>query len=112
MTYDRVVSYKRHSLTISRTVVWNAFDQSGNGPTKETQFLVGLFLVKLSSKTLVNNKEVFDMNSTTYMIVGVLCIIFGIVGIYYIREAPGLALFASIALIAGIAMVGKATGKL
>ena len=52
------------------------------------------------------------MNSTTYMIVGVLCIIFGIVGIYYIREAPGIALFATIGLIAGIAMIGKATGKL
>jgi len=52
------------------------------------------------------------MNSTTYMIVGVLFIILGIVGIYYIREAPGIALFATIGLIAGIAMVGKATGKL
>jgi hypothetical protein len=52
------------------------------------------------------------MNSTTYMIAGVLFIILGIVGIYYIREAPGLALFASIGLITGIAMIGKATGKL
>jgi len=52
------------------------------------------------------------MNSTTYMIVGVLFIILGVVGLYYIREAPGLALFAFIGLIAGIAMIGKATGKL
>jgi hypothetical protein len=46
------------------------------------------------------------------MIAGALFIILGIVGIYYIREAPGLALFASIGLIAGIAMIGKATRKL
>jgi hypothetical protein len=52
------------------------------------------------------------MNSTTYMIAGVLFIILGIVGIYYIREAPGLALLATMGLIAGIAMIGKATGKL
>ena len=52
------------------------------------------------------------MNSTTYVIAGVLFIILGIDGLYYIREAPGLALFATIGLIAGIAMIGKATGKL
>ena len=52
------------------------------------------------------------MNSTTYMIAGVLFIILGIVGIYYIREAPGLALVALMGLSAGIAMVGKATGNL
>jgi len=52
------------------------------------------------------------MNTKTYMISGVLLIILGVVGIYYIRQAPGLALFASIGLLAGIAMVGKATGKL
>ena len=52
------------------------------------------------------------MNSTTYMIAGVLFIILGIVGIYYIRQAPGFALVASIGLIAGIAMIGKATKKL
>ena len=51
------------------------------------------------------------MNSTTYMIGGVLLIILGVVGIYHIREAPGLALFATIGLLAGIAMIGKATGK-
>jgi len=56
--------------------------------------------------------EVWDMNTKTYMISGVLLIILGVVGIYYIRQAPGLALFASIGLLAGIAMVGKATGKL
>ena len=33
------------------------------------------------------------MNSTTYMPGRALFIILGIVGIYYIREAPGLALF-------------------
>ena len=47
-----------------------------------------------------------------YAIVGVLLIILGIVGIYYTRQAPGLALLASIGLIVGIAMIGKATGKL
>ena len=52
------------------------------------------------------------MNSATYAIVGVLLIILGIVGIYYMRQAPGLALLASIGLIVGIAMMGKATGKL
>ena len=52
------------------------------------------------------------MNSTTYMIAGVLFVILGIVGLYYIREAPGLALVALIGLIAGIAMIGKGTGKL
>jgi hypothetical protein len=52
------------------------------------------------------------MNSRTYTITGVLFIMLGIVGMYYIREAPGLALLASIGLVAGIAMIGKATGKL
>lgn len=52
------------------------------------------------------------MNSTTYMIAGVPLIILGVVGIYHIREAPGLAFFASIGLVAGIALIGKATGKL
>ena len=52
------------------------------------------------------------MNSAAYTIGGVLLIILGVVGIYYIREAPGLAFFASIGLLAGIAMIGKATGKL
>ena len=52
------------------------------------------------------------MNSTSYMIAGMIFIALGALGIYYIREAPGLALFASMGLLAGIAMVGKATGKL
>lgn len=52
------------------------------------------------------------MNSTTHMIGGVLFIVLGVIGIYYIREAPGLAFFASIGLLAGIAMIGKATKKL
>ena len=52
------------------------------------------------------------MNSTTYKIAGVLLIILGVVGIYNIREAPGLALLASMGLLAGIAMIAKATGKL
>ena len=52
------------------------------------------------------------MNSRTYTIAGVLFIMLGIVGMYYIREAPGFALLALLGLIAGIAMVGKATGKL
>lgn len=52
------------------------------------------------------------MNSTNYVIGGVLLIILGVVGIYHISQAPGLALFASMGLVAGIAMIGKATGKL
>ncbi len=51
------------------------------------------------------------MNSTNYMIAGVLLIIVGFVGIYHIREAPGLAFFASMGLLGGIAMIGKATKK-
>ena len=51
------------------------------------------------------------MNTTTYIIAGVLLVILGVVGIYHIREFPGLAFFASMGLIAGIAMIGKATGK-
>ena len=52
------------------------------------------------------------MNTKTYLIGGVLLVIVGVVGIYHIREAPGLAMFASMGLIAGIAMVGKASKKL
>jgi len=52
------------------------------------------------------------MNTTTYIITGTLLIIVGVFGVYHIREFPGLALFASMGLVAGIAMVGKATGKL
>jgi hypothetical protein len=52
------------------------------------------------------------MNSTTYIIAGVLLIIVGVFGIYHIREFPGFALLASIGLLAGIGMIGKATGKL
>jgi hypothetical protein len=51
------------------------------------------------------------MNSTTYMIAGVLLIILGVVGIYHIREAPGLAFLASMSLLGGIAMIGKASKK-
>jgi hypothetical protein len=56
-------------------------------------------------------REVLDMNSTTYIIGGILLIVVGIIGIYNIRQFPGLALFASIGLLAGIAMIGKATKK-
>ena len=49
------------------------------------------------------------MNSSKYIVGGVLLILLGVVGIYYIRQAPGLALFATIGLLAGIGMVGKAT---
>ncbi len=52
------------------------------------------------------------MNSTTYMIAGVILVILGVVGIYHIREAPGLAFFASMGLLGGIAMIGKASKKL
>jgi hypothetical protein len=51
------------------------------------------------------------MTTTTYMIAGVGLIILGAIGLYQIRDAPGLALFASIGLLAGIAMIGKATNK-
>ncbi len=51
------------------------------------------------------------MNSTTYVIVGVLLIIVGVVGLYYIRQYPGTALFTTIGLLAGIGMIGKATKK-
>ena len=51
------------------------------------------------------------MNSTTYIIGGVLLIIVGFFGIYHIRQFPGTALFATIGLLAGIWMIGKATKK-
>jgi hypothetical protein len=51
------------------------------------------------------------MNSSTYIIGGILLIIVGVIGIYNIRQFPGLALFASIGLLAGIALIGKATKK-
>ena len=51
------------------------------------------------------------MNSKTYMIAGVLLVIVGAIGIYHIRQAPGAALFASMALLAGIAMIAKAANK-
>jgi hypothetical protein len=51
------------------------------------------------------------MNSTTYRIGGILLIIVGVIGIYNIRQFPGLALFASIGLLAGIAMIAKAAKK-
>ena len=48
------------------------------------------------------------MNSTAYMIAGVLLIVLGVVGIYHIRDAPGLAFFAAVGLVGGIAMIAKA----
>lgn len=51
------------------------------------------------------------MNSTIYMIAGVLLVILGAVGIYHIREAPGLAMFATMGLIGGIAMIVKGSNK-
>jgi hypothetical protein len=51
------------------------------------------------------------MNSTIYVIAGVLLIILGVVGIYHIQQAPGLALFASMGMLAGIAMIAKAKNK-
>ena len=71
------------------------------------RFPVGLFIWhKLSSKALVNKGGV-DMNSTTYMIAGVLLIILGVFGLYHIREFPGLAFFAAVGLVGGIAMIAK-----
>ena len=43
---------------------------------------------------------------------GLLLIIVGVVGFYYIRQFPGLALFTTKGLLAGIGMIAKATGKL
>jgi len=51
------------------------------------------------------------MNKTTYIIGGVLLILVGIFGIYHIGQFPGLALLASMGLLGGIAMIGKATNK-
>ena len=51
------------------------------------------------------------MNSMNNIIGGVLLIILGVFGIYHIREFPGLALFATIGLLAGIFLIGKATKK-
>ena len=51
------------------------------------------------------------MNSAIYMIGGILLIIVGVIGIYNISQAPGLALFTSIGLVAGIAMVCKGTNR-
>jgi len=51
------------------------------------------------------------MNTKTYMIAGVGLIILGAIGLYQVRDAPGLALFASIGLLVGIALIGKATHK-
>ena len=51
------------------------------------------------------------MNTTTYMIAGGVLIIVGVVGLYHIREAPGLALLASMGLLGGLALIGKATNK-
>ena len=52
------------------------------------------------------------MNSTTFMIAGVILVILGVVGIYHIREAPGLAFFASMGLLGGIAMIAKSRKKI
>jgi len=49
------------------------------------------------------------MNSTTYVLARETLIVVGIIGIYNIRDFPGLALFASVGLIAGIFMIGKGT---
>ena len=49
------------------------------------------------------------MDSKTYVFAGVALILVGFIGIYNIREFPGLALFAAVGLIAGIAMIGKGT---
>ena len=50
------------------------------------------------------------MNATTiYVLGGAALVVIGVIGIYNIREFPGLALFASVGLLAGIAMIGKGT---
>jgi hypothetical protein len=50
-------------------------------------------------------------NTTTYVLGGVALVVIGVIGIYNIREFPGLALFATVGLLAGIAMIGKGTKK-
>jgi hypothetical protein len=82
------------------------------GRPRKLRFPVGLFIwLKLSLKALVN-KGGIGMNSTNYVIGGVLLIIVGVVGMYHIAQAPGLALFALMGLVAGLGMIGKASGKL
>jgi hypothetical protein len=81
------------------------------GRPRKLRFPVGFFIgLERSSKAQVN-KGGTSMNSSTYIIGGILLIIVGVIGIYNIRQFPGLALFASIGLLAGIALIGKATKK-
>jgi len=81
------------------------------GRPRKLRLRVGLFIwLKRSSKALAN-KGGTGMNSTTYRIGGILLIIVGVIGIYNIRQFPGLALFASVGLLAGIAMIAKAAKK-
>lgn len=49
------------------------------------------------------------MNTRSYVLSGVALVVIGVFGIYNVREFPGLALFALVGLIAGIAMIGKGT---
>ena len=47
--------------------------------------------------------------TTTYVLGGVALVVIGVIGIYNIRDFPGLALFATVGLLVGIGMIGKGT---
>jgi hypothetical protein len=81
------------------------------GRPRKLRFPVGFFIGLKLPQGRKFTREVLDMNSTIYIIGGILLIVVGVIGIYNIRQFPGLALFASIGLLAGIAMIGKATKK-
>lgn len=51
------------------------------------------------------------MKTSTHFLIGVLLVIAGVAGLYNIRQFPMTALFASLGLIAGIFLIGKATNK-
>lgn len=50
------------------------------------------------------------MNST-YILGGIALIGLGVLGLYYIRELPGTALFTSVGMLAGVFLVGKGSKK-
>ena len=78
------------------------------GRPENLVFRSAFFLALGVSETLVK-REGLAMNSSTYVLGGVALIVIGAIGIYNIRDFPGLALFASVGLIAGIFMIGKGT---
>jgi uncharacterized protein YbcI len=108
---QRSLGRKTESEDFPRGWFGRALTSRAMGRPQKRKFPVGLFYwLKFRSEARVN-KGGIGMNSSTYVITGVILILLGVVGIYYIRHAPGTALFASMGLIAGIAMIGKATKK-